>query len=609
MAQMAADRADLGVADLDVADLDTGQPPEETPQALADNAAPELRARILRRRRQATSTIAIGFMLLLGAIVLQGALVWQSHSLIKTVQDGRSAQVAATKVLDSLLNAETAQRGYLVTSDQTYLAGYTIAEQQLPAQLADLRHHAAEIRASPNPELIDRIVTLARQKMTELGQTLALMQGGQRDQALALVRTGLGENTMNVIRGKMARLQDNLDGPLAQKRIALDALQSWLMLGVLGAMVLAFALAGVLIRNSSRQLRALELREDTLRRLAAGLERRIAQRTRSLAEANLRFHAALRASGVTVFTQDTALRYTWISKDMLGLSSDQFIGRAEDEVFPAATRAAITPVKHAVLRTGDPGRAEITVDDRGTQRWFEVTVDAQRDADGRIVGIVCASVEITEQKDRESRIRLLMRELTHRSKNLLTVIDAIARQTAAHSDGLKDFLTRFRDRLHSLAGSHDQLVQEDWQGAWLRELVMSQLGHYFDRDSGAIVIDGPRVRVQPEAAQHIGLAFHELATNAAKYGALSTPDGRVRISWDVEQDEAGGAVCRMTWRESGGPPVLAPTRRGFGHVVIERTVARALGGSVALEFAPEGVRWSLTFPAELITTMASSPAA
>jgi two-component sensor histidine kinase len=278
-------------------------------------------------------------------------------------------------------------------------------------------------------------------------------------------------------------------------------------------------------------------------------------------------------------------------------------------VLPPAARTPITSVKRGVLNTGEPARAEIAIGEQGSKRWFDVTIDAQRDADGRIIGIVCAAVDITEQKDRESRIRLLMRELTHRSKNLLTVIDAIARQTATSSDGIKDFLSRFRERLQSLAGSHDQLVQEDWQGAWLRELVMSQLGHYVDRGASAITLEGPRMRVQPEAAQHIGLAMHELATNAAKYGALSTAGGRVAISWDVEQDERGDVVCRMRWQESGGPPVKPPSRRGFGHVVIERTVARALGGSVVLQFAPEGVRWTLTFPAELVTTLAASPAA
>jgi PAS domain S-box-containing protein len=578
-------------------------------QAQANATAPALRARIVRRRRQAARTILIGFVLLLGAIVLQGGLVWQTQRLISAMQGARTVQQAAQAVLDSLLNAESGQRGFLMTSDQDYLESYDSATRLLPGQLAALQAAANTAQGRSVAGLIDSIVAASRGKMDELAQTVALERAGQHEQALAIVRAGHGRAVMDAIRADMGKLEDSLAGPLAARRIALDALQSWLMLGVLGAMVLACIVAGVLIRSSSSQLRALELREDTLRRLAAGLERRIGQRTRSLAEANLRFHAALRASGVTVFTQDLALRYTWISKDMLGLSAERIVGRAEDEVLPAATRALITPIKQAVLRGGEPARAEIVADDSGTQHWLDVTIDAQRDADGNIVGIVCAAVDITEQKERESRIRLLMRELTHRSKNLLTVIDAIARQTATNSDGVKDFLSRFRERLQSLAGSHDQLVQEDWQGAWLRELILSQVGHYYDRDAAAITLDGPRVRVQPEAAQHIGLALHELATNAAKYGALSVPAGRVRITWDVEQDADGHPICRMEWRESGGPPVRPPTRRGFGHVVIERTVARALRGSVTLSFAPDGVRWTLIFPAELITTMQVSSAA
>jgi PAS domain S-box-containing protein len=571
--------------------------------------APALRARIRRRRRQATGTIGVGFLLLIGAIVLQGGLVWHTRQLITTMQDARAVQLAAGKVLDSLLNAESGQRGFLITSDESYLTSYRTAAAQLPEQLATLRGLAATEPGVGAASLIDRVAALAQQKRDELAQTIALERAGQHDAALALVRSGRGQNSMNAIRADVATLQDNLEGPLAAKRLALDALQSWLMLGVLAAMVVACVLAGVLITSSTRQLRALEAREDTLRRLAAGLERRIGQRTRSLAEANLRFHAALRASGVTVFTQDTALRYTWASKDLLGIAADQLVGMTEDAVLPAAARATITPAKHGVLRTGEPARAEVALDDHGATRWLDVTIDAQRDADGDIIGIVCAAVDVTEQRERESRIRLLMRELTHRSKNLLTVIDAIARQTAANSDGIKDFLSRFRDRLQSLAGSHDQLVQEDWQGAWLRELVLGQLGHYFDRGTSAITLEGPRVRVRPEAAQHIGLAMHELATNAVKYGALSSPDGHVAVAWDVEQDAHGDVVCRMRWTETGGPRVAPPARRGFGHVVIERTVARALGGSVELEFPPEGLRWTLTFPAELVTTMAPAPAA
>jgi PAS domain S-box-containing protein len=564
-----------------------------------------------RRRRRSTATIVTGFSLLVGVMLVQGWLIWQSHMLIGTVQEGRALQKAAADVFDSLLDAESGQRGYLLTADPSFLDGYSVAADRLPGQLGQLRAQAASMSETIVPELVGRIIDLAEQKRRELAETVRLADAGRRDQALALVRTRSGQNAMNLIRSDSALLQDSLEGPIAEKRLALDALQFWLMMGMLAAIAVATALAVVLIRDSRRQLHMLQRREDALRSLASGLERRVAQRTRSLAEANLRFHAALRASDVTVFTQDCELRYSWASKDVLGLAPESLVGRTDREILveePQALAIAL-PAKQTVLRTGEPARVEISAAIDGARRWFDITIDAQRDADGQVVGVVCASVDITDQKERESRIRLLMRELTHRSKNLLTVIDSIARQTAANSNGLKDFLARFRDRLHSLAGSHDQLVQEDWQGAWLRQLVESQLGHYYDPDSPAVTVIGPRLRVGPDAAQHIGLALHELATNAAKYGALSVPEGRVHITWDVEQDTDGTPVCRMVWLESGGPRVQRPVKRGFGQVVIERTVARALGGRVTLEFAPEGLQWILVFPADRITAMPNDQAA
>jgi two-component sensor histidine kinase len=196
-----------------------------------------------------------------------------------------------------------------------------------------------------------------------------------------------------------------------------------------------------------------------------------------------------------------------------------------------------------------------------------------------------------------------MRELTHRSKNLLTVIQAIMRQTASNCGSIEDFESRFAARLQSLAGSHDLLVQEDWQGASMREIVRSQLGHYSDRDGPQIELAGEPLQIPPDAAQHIGMALHELATNAAKYGALSTPSGKVQISWRTLQAPDGNSMCELSWEESGGPPVERPARRGFGRVVIERTVARALHGEVRIDYAATGLRWTLEFPRSLITSV------
>jgi two-component sensor histidine kinase len=194
---------------------------------------------------------------------------------------------------------------------------------------------------------------------------------------------------------------------------------------------------------------------------------------------------------------------------------------------------------------------------------------------------------------------MLMREIAHRSKNLLAVIQAMARQTATAGGTAKDFENRFTARLESLAGSQDLLVMQDWHGASLRELAQSQLVHYADLIGRRILVDGPNVMLKPEAAQNIGLALHELSTNAAKYGALSNFDGKVHLNWTVVTD-GDEPLLRMSWRETGGPEVTPPAREGFGHKVLKRIAAHALEGKVTLDFAPEGLVWKLEIPTSYI---------
>jgi two-component sensor histidine kinase len=134
----------------------------------------------------------------------------------------------------------------------------------------------------------------------------------------------------------------------------------------------------------------------------------------------------------------------------------------------------------------------------------------------------------------------------------------------------------------------------------VRDLVMSQVGHYLQEQTGQIELTGPKIVLAPEAAQNIGLAIHELSTNAAKYGALSVSTGRVAVAWGCEDDDAGAPCFVMTWREVGGPPVEPPSTRGFGHVVTEQLAARALQGKAKLVFEPEGVRWSIRVPIDQV---------
>ncbi len=227
----------------------------------------------------------------------------------------------------------------------------------------------------------------------------------------------------------------------------------------------------------------------------------------------------------------------------------------------------------------------------GEIRWLYVRARALANG-GKPARAYGVSMDITERKEREAHIRFLMREVSHRSKNLLAVVQAIASQTARATSSPADFATDFGARLKSLAASLDLLVREDWRGVSVRELVQSQLGHYGDPEGKRVELEGPQLLLSPLAAQYLGMALHELSTNAVKYGALSAPAGRVLIAWRVEGNR-GKRRLHFSWLESDGPPVSPPTEKGFGHMVIERMAAEALQGQVKLEFPREGLRWRL----------------
>jgi PAS domain S-box-containing protein len=237
----------------------------------------------------------------------------------------------------------------------------------------------------------------------------------------------------------------------------------------------------------------------------------------------------------------------------------------------------------------------------GKYRWTEALARAHVEGSGdgrRAAGLIAGTVaDITTRKEleEESRARaekehLLMREMNHRAKNMLSVVDVIAHQTAARSP--EDFIARFSERIQSLSASQDLLFRTEWKGVETMGLVHAQLAHFADLIGTRISAKGPRLRLNAPAAQAIGLALHELATNAGKYGALSTDEGRVEISW-----EAGRGTFTMRWTESGGPAVSAPKRRGFGSIVIKAMAERSVGGEVDLAYAPSGVTWRLTCPA------------
>ena len=253
----------------------------------------------------------------------------------------------------------------------------------------------------------------------------------------------------------------------------------------------------------------------------------------------------------------------------------------------AAVEAALDPVDPKLYETEFRHRRA-----DGEVRWVEAHGLAHFEGAGRerrAVSMVGTAQDITERKLREEREHLLMREVSHRAKNMLSIVDVIARQTATRNP--EQFIECFSERIQALSANQDLLIRSEWRGVDIRDLVRAQLAPFADLIGSRIVMSGAKLRLNAASAQAIGLALHELATNAGKYGALSDT-GRVDIGWHTKE-----STFTMSWTERGGPPVSVPQRRGFGTVVMQKMAERSLDGGVELDYAPSGVTWSLTCPA------------
>ncbi len=338
---------------------------------------------------------------------------------------------------------------------------------------------------------------------------------------------------------------------------------------------------------------------DELKAARQELEARVEARTKELAEAKQRFEIALRGSPISVFSQDKDLRFTWVHNLPAGLKPDELIGKTDADIMPAEAAKKIMAAKRKAMETGASQELEIDFALYRRERSFYFVIEPLRGEDGTVIGTASVAVDITERKANEHQLRLLLRELTHRSKNLLAVIHAIARQTAARTTSVQDFLDRFGARLYAISCSHDLLVADDWQGASLRMLVEQQLEAHADRFGERIAIEGEDIMLKPEAVHNLGLALHELTANAEKYGSLSEGLGEIRIQWDFCEE---AKKLKLVWQETGGPEVTPPERSGFGRAMLENVVGKALAGDVTLTFPAKGVRCEIVIPAGHVTS-------
>jgi PAS domain S-box-containing protein len=347
-------------------------------------------------------------------------------------------------------------------------------------------------------------------------------------------------------------------------------------------------------RGSSPELR--ELAAD-FNDMAGTLERRQA----ALEASEARFRAVVETAADGIITIDARGIIQSVNPEaerLFGYRNDELVGQNVKTLMTSPDREHHDGYLARYLRTGVAKISGIGREVTGRRKDGSAVPlflsIGQFDLNGErfFTGILR---DITERKRWEEHQVLLMAEIDHRAKNLLAAIQAMVLLTRSSAPSVGDYAETLIGRLHAMARAHDLLARDKWQGARLCELIRDEFAAYVDADSNALALSGEDVLLRPRAAQTLSLALHELTTNAAKYGALSREGGRVAIDIVIEKSPASRTLV-LSWTESGGPEVAPPEGRGFGSVVIERSIAHDLAGDAILEFERGGVRCVIRVP-------------
>jgi two-component sensor histidine kinase len=307
---------------------------------------------------------------------------------------------------------------------------------------------------------------------------------------------------------------------------------------------------------------------------------------------------ALRHTGISLIYQDPSLKVVWAQNVPPSWSDRDLAGLTDSDFLPDEEAGRVLAVKQAVQKSGEPQSLEISVPNGSAVHWYELSVDADKSADGAVNGVITTAIDVTDRKRREQTLRALLREVSHRSKNLLAIIQSIATQTGRYSGSIDGFLARFRGRLQSLASSQDLVTSSNWRGADLRELAIGQVGRYVADPTRHLRIEGANPYLNPNAALHIGLALHELAVNSVSYGALSKVNGFVTIVGEIGEDRN----LMLTWREALVQEERTSGEKRFGSVALERVVPAALNGAATLTIGKTELKYRLTVPASSLET-------
>ncbi len=384
---------------------------------------------------------------------------------------------------------------------------------------------------------------------------------------------------------------------------------NWLALAI-------FVTTGTLISwivDRLEQARSRLHRAEVERR--AELERMVAERTAELSESQHRQEGLIQSAMDAIIATDASQRivlFNPAAERMFGCRNSEALGSSIDRFIPERFRQAhrnhvgVFGATGATSRQLGSHRLVWGLRQNGEEFPIEASISRLHAGGERLFTVIMR--DVTERKRLEEHTRLLMGEVNHRAKNMLAVVQSIARQTAATK--AEDFIGRFGERIQALSASQDLLVQNEWKGVDIAALVQSQLAHFQELIGTRIALKGPSFLISAAAAQTIGMALHELCTNASKFGALSNADGRLEVSWSLVRAGKQEEAFEISWREDGGPAVRAPAKRGFGSIVIQRLAKESLDAEIDLDFAASGLFWRLHCPVkEVVDGRRSLPVA
>lgn len=537
----------------------------------------------------AIATFLLGALMSVFSVVSALRVRAELTTVFSEVSRGRIEQGTMQELLARVIDAETALRGYGLVGDQAFLKPYTHAKREIP--LLQARSAKAISPISPDRTRFNQLLGDAVASIdAAVASAKQLWPSTERlrEDVIAI------KSKLDSLRDEERMLNDLMTERLDVRRAGAAQVISQLLFATvilaIGLVLLAFSQLREMALQAARYLRFETAQRDEI----THLNHEVALSRRELESLHRQLSIALRSASIQVFTITRNANIVWVADEASHVS---MLSHAPLDLAGLASpkdRAALQACLNRVFEQGEARDLEIRLA-RGDERavWLRLHF-APSESPGEDHLLGCA-FDITALKEREQSNFWLMRELSHRSKNLLAIVQSIARQTGKTAIDKDAFLTRFSGRLQGLAASHDLLVKTEYAGTGLEPLILSQMNGAEVLVGNRIKLKGPEVFIRAEAAQNLGMALHELYTNAKSHGALRNGEGRLDVNWRIEA-EGEETVLLIDWVETSIPPASAELGKGFGDMLIRVNLPRSLEGNVQLDHAPEGTRCQMSLP-------------